>query len=84
MVAFTGNSIGDTATYSCNLGFELIGATTVTCTQVDMNSASFQLPETPSCRREYCMNVTRVAASLPNCATDIILDLRFCRRTASV
>ena len=51
MVTFTGNSIGDTATYTCNSGFELIGDATTTCTQVDANSAVFQ-PAVPVCRRE--------------------------------
>ena len=32
----------------------------MTCTQGDMNSAAFQSSEPPSCRREYCMNVTGV------------------------
>ena len=49
MVTFTGNSVGDTATYTCDPGFELIGSETTTCTQVDVNTASF----TPVCRREY-------------------------------
>ena len=52
MVTFTGNSIGDTATYTCDSGFELIGGATTTCTLVDMSSAAFQ-PAPPSCRREY-------------------------------
>ena len=51
-VTFTGNSVGDTATYTCNSGFGLIGGATTTCTEVDMNSAAFQ-PAPPSCRREY-------------------------------
>ena len=50
-VTLTGNSIGDTTTYSCNPGFELIGGATSTCTQMDPNSAAFSLP-LPSCRRE--------------------------------
>ena len=50
-VTFTGNSIGDTATYSCNSGFELDGAVTTTCTAVDENSAEFS-PQPPVCRRE--------------------------------
>ena len=53
-VSFTGNSVGDTATYTCNSGFELIGNASATCTQVDMNSATFS-PAAPVCRREYCM-----------------------------
>ena len=61
MVTFNGTSINDTATYSCDSGFELIGLATTTCTLVEANSAIFQ-PEPPLCRREYCMNVTGVAA----------------------
>ena len=60
MVTFTGASIGDTATYSCDSGFELVGVATTTCTQENANSAAF-LPQPPVCRREYCMSVTRVA-----------------------
>ena len=55
LVTFSGNSIGDIATYTCNSGFELIGGATTTCTQVDANSAAFQLAP-PSCRREYLLN----------------------------
>ena len=51
MITFTGNSINDTATYSCNSGFELIGDATRTCTQVDVNFAIFS-PQAPFCRRE--------------------------------
>ena len=31
VVVMTGNSVGDTATFTCNSGFELVGAATVTC-----------------------------------------------------
>ena len=51
-MAFTGNSVGDTATYTCDSGFVLIGGATTECMQVDANSATFQ-PAPPSCRREY-------------------------------
>jgi len=51
MRTFTGNSVGDTATYTCDPGFEPIGVTTTTCTLVD-NFAVF-LPNPPSCMREY-------------------------------
>ena len=51
-LTFTGNSVGDTATYTCNSGFELIGNASVTCTQVDANIAAFS-PAAPVCRREY-------------------------------
>ncbi len=54
-VTFTGTSVGDTATYTCNLGLELIGGVTTTCTQVNANSAAFS-PNPPSCRRKYCIN----------------------------
>ena len=50
-VTLTGNSIGDTATFTCDPGFELIGNASVTCTQVDVNSATFA-PTVPVCRRE--------------------------------
>ena len=50
-VTFTGNSVGDTATYTCDPGFELVGNASVTCTQVDVNSAAFA-PTVPVCRRE--------------------------------
>ena len=52
MVTFTGNSVDDTATYTCDPGFELIGGTTTTCTPVDESSAAFS-PAPPVCRREY-------------------------------
>ena len=51
-VIFTGNSVGETATYTCNSGFELIGGATTTCSQMKPYSAVF-LPSPPSCRREY-------------------------------
>ena len=54
---FTGNSVGDTATYSCDSGFELIGIATMTCTAaVDESSAVFLPVPPPECRREYCIN----------------------------
>ena len=58
MVTFTGISTGDTATYTCDSGFELIGVTTTTCTEVDDNTAEFS-PAPPVCRREYagCLNI---------------------------
>ena len=56
-MAFTGTSVDDTATYTCNMGFELIGSTSVTCTQIDESSAAF-LPAAPVCRRECCIYIT--------------------------
>ena len=52
MVTFTGNSVGDTATYTCDPGFELIGTATTTCIQVDVNTVEFS-PDPPACMREY-------------------------------
>ena len=54
MMTLTGNSVDDTTTYTCNSGFELIGDVTSTCTQEDMNFATF-LPAAPVCRREYSL-----------------------------
>ena len=62
VVTFTGNSVGDTATYTCNSGFELVGNATVTCTQVDENSAAYP-PVLSLCRREYCMDTIRTIYS---------------------
>jgi len=55
MVTFTGNSVGNTATYTCDPDFDLIGGATTTCTQVDVNTAVF-LPAPPLCRREYTVD----------------------------
>ena len=51
-VTVAGNSVGDTATYTCDPGFKLIGDPTTMCTQVDGDTAEFQ-PAPPVCRREY-------------------------------
>ena len=58
MITSTGNSVGDTATYTCNSGFELVGNANVTCMQVDENSAAYP-PVLSLCRREYCMDIAR-------------------------
>ena len=63
MVTF--NSIDDSATYTCNSGFELIGD--ATCIQGDAN-ATFTL-DPPFCRREHCVNETRVTTYLLLCIT---------------
>ncbi len=55
MVTFNDIQPGDMATYTCNLGFELIGNATSTCTLVDADSAEFQ-PAPPSCSRECSEN----------------------------
>ena len=58
-VVVTGNSIGDTATYTCDSGYELIGDAVRTCAKLpnDTSMADFQ-PEEPFCHREYCMNTS--------------------------
>ena len=47
-VVVSGTSPGDTATYSCNMGFELEGVDTVTCGDDGIWSAGL-----PVCRREF-------------------------------
>ena len=59
MVIFTSISASDTAAYTCNSGFELIGNASVTCMQVDMNIATFS-PAAPVCRREYHLIMNRI------------------------
>ena len=66
MVTFTGDSVDDTANYTCDIGFELIGNATTTCTQVNLNSAAFT-PAPPFCQREYHMNISTVDACLLVC-----------------
>ena len=61
MVTFTGNSVGDTATYTCNLGFEMIGINTTTCIQVNVNSATYPSIPPPECRREYRFHLVAYA-----------------------
>ena len=56
MVTFSDNSVGDMAIYTCDLGFELIGNASTTCTLVDMDSAEFQ-PAPPSCRRKHIKQI---------------------------
>ena len=53
-VTFTGNSIDNTATYTCNMGFELVGSATATCTLDEVVTFS---PEPPECRRKLRMNI---------------------------
>ena len=56
MRTFTRNSFDDTVTYTCIMGFELIGNVSIMCAQVDVNSEAFS-PAAPVCRHEYCMNI---------------------------
>ena len=52
VVDITGNSVGDNATYTCNVTFDLIGEHLSTCVQAnDGNSASF-VPTAPECHRK--------------------------------
>ena len=46
MVMMTGNSIGDTATYSCNQGYELVGAEILTCLSIGAQWSDFP----PECK----------------------------------
>ena len=48
-VAVEGDDLGDTATYTCDAGFDLVGAAMATCTEAaDGESASF-IPAPPVC-----------------------------------
>ena len=51
-VMVTGESVNNTATYSCSPGFEIVGTIMATCTEIDENNATF-LPEPPTCRRKF-------------------------------
>ena len=53
-VTLTGNSVGDTATYTCNTGYELSGQNASTCMLApdNNNTASFE-PPAPTCDREF-------------------------------
>ena len=54
-VTFTGNSVGDNATYTCDTGFELVGEGQSQCTQLDNSNASF-VPGTPMCNRKFILD----------------------------
>ena len=64
-VTSTGNSIGDTATYTCDPGYELVGPSVTTCDKLptDPSMAAFQ-PDPPFCHREYCMNFSELLYGL--------------------
>ena len=76
MVTLTGNSLGNTATYSCDAGFELIGAATTTCILVDENFPSFQ-PSPPFCRREFCIISTRILVHVFFSVVSILVEIHF-------
>ena len=76
MVTFTGISVNDTVTYSCNVGFELVGSGTAMCTEVDANSAAFS-PVPPVCRRKYCIILIGAGTCLLNCIVILEETCRF-------
>ena len=48
-VEVSGDDLGDTATYTCDTGYNLVGEAEATCTEADDgNSASFK-PDPPVC-----------------------------------
>ena len=50
-VVSTGVSVGSGAAYSCDDGFELVGAFGATCTSVDPDTSEFS-PAPPTCERK--------------------------------
>ena len=71
---FTGNSVGDTATYSCNAGFELIEGDITICTQVDAYNATFS-PQPPFCRREFSIISTRILVHVFFSVVSILVEI---------
>ena len=53
-VTITTLSLGATVTYSCNCGFELIGAVRATCTMMEGENKPTFIPAAPTCRRSMC------------------------------
>ena len=64
-VSQTGREIGDTATYTCNTGYELVGPPTRTCTQINPATADF-VPSEPSCRRKFEITSDKDTPTLPS------------------
>ena len=59
-VTITTLSLGATATYSCNCGFELIGAVRATCTMMEGEDKPTFVPAAPTCRgtcSKFCMHI---------------------------
>ena len=54
-VTFTSRNVGDTATYTCDVGFELIGNAMRTCTLLDPPIFDWSL-SVPACRRKSKIN----------------------------
>ena len=62
-VSITGRRPGDTATYRCNTGFELIGPDTRVCGETDPGMADWD-GEEPICRRMFpSLSLTTVSYS---------------------
>ena len=59
MRTFTGNSVGDTATYTCDSAFELIGNATTTCIAAPNGTSAVFSPAQPVCRRECILHYYR-------------------------
>ena len=59
MVTMTGSSVEDTATYTCDDDFELIGSMTVSCT-----SDGTWSDEPPMCRRKQFIQSSSMLCTL--------------------
>ena len=51
-VSLTGRTVGSTATYMCNPGYNLVGTVTRTCEQLDVATADWS-DAPPTCQRMY-------------------------------
>ena len=49
-VIIHGNSAGDTLTYKCDIGYNLVGEATATCTEVKPGKMAFEPKKTPKCK----------------------------------
>ena len=66
MVDFSGTSVGDTATYTCDIGFELIGSSVLNCQDGGTWDNS-----PPACRRELPIHLFFGAAVSSLCNSSL-------------
>ena len=59
-VTFTGNFVGDNATYACDTGFELVGDAITQCILEVGNATAYFMPAAPLCHRELRMDIISI------------------------